>query len=172
MAGRRVQPSYYGAGARMPSLDTEARCVVDKEWPEFDGYHCMTAHDMACGRRAKRGKLARVSHVRQPLAEQILHGWLPQIAGGMRPVGYPVRVSHEAMRTFAYSADGRPSSSGGICRNAVCDLGRDMPDAGTASASARPSTPCAARTWSPSESGSAVGNAISSVSASRSVRRV
>lgn len=36
----------------MPSLDTEAQCVVDKEWPEFDGYHCMTAHDMACGRRA------------------------------------------------------------------------------------------------------------------------
>lgn len=53
----------------------------------------MTAHDMARGRRAKRGKLARFLQVRQSLAERILHGWLPQIAGGMRPVGHPVRVS-------------------------------------------------------------------------------
>lgn len=80
----------------------------DKEWPELDGYHCVTAHDMARERRTKLRKLARFSHVRQSVIERIQHGWSPeQIAGRMRLERHPISVSHETIYKFAYSADGQ-----------------------------------------------------------------
>ncbi|WP_129160447.1 IS30 family transposase, partial [Bosea sp. Tri-44] len=81
---------------------------IDKEWPELDGYHCVTAHDMARERRTRLRKLARFSHVRQSVIERIQHGWSPQqIAGRMRLERHPISVSHETIYKFAYSADGQ-----------------------------------------------------------------
>ncbi|WP_421578191.1 transposase, partial [Shinella sp. M31] len=80
---------------------------IDKEWPDLSGYHCTTAHDMACERRAKLRKLASFSHVRQSVIERIVHGWSPQqIAGRMRLERHPISVSHETIYKFAYSPDG------------------------------------------------------------------
>lgn len=81
---------------------------VDKVVPELTGYYCVTAHDMACARRAKLHKLTRFSHVRQSAIERIIHGWSPQqIAGRMRLERHPISVSHETIYKFAYSADGQ-----------------------------------------------------------------
>jgi IS30 family transposase len=81
---------------------------VDKLIPDLNGYYCVTAHDMACERRAKLRKLARFSHVRQSVIDRILHGWSPQqIAGRMRLERHPISVSHETIYKFAYSADGQ-----------------------------------------------------------------
>jgi len=80
---------------------------VDKQIPDLSGYYCVTAHEMACERRAKLRKLARFSHVRQSVIERIVHGWSPQqIAGRMRLERHPISVSHETIYKFAYSADG------------------------------------------------------------------
>jgi len=80
---------------------------VDKDCPDLSGYYCVTAHGMACDRRAKLRKLARFSHVRQSVVDRIMHGWSPQqIAGRMRLEQHPISVSHETIYKFAYSADG------------------------------------------------------------------
>lgn len=80
---------------------------VDEVAPDLNGYYCVTAHDMARGRRAKLRKLARFSHVRQSIIDRIIHGWSPQqIAGRMRLERHPISVSHETIYKFAYSADG------------------------------------------------------------------
>ncbi len=80
---------------------------VDKVIPDLNGYYCVTAHDMACERRAKLRKLVRFSHVRQSVIDRIIHGWSPQqIAGRMRLERHPISVSHETIYKFAYSADG------------------------------------------------------------------
>lgn len=79
----------------------------DRELPDYDGYYCVTAHDMACERRAKLRKLVRFSNVRQSVIDRIKHGWSPQqIAGRMRLERHPISVSHETIYKFAYSADG------------------------------------------------------------------
>lgn len=58
---------------------------VDKSVPDLNGYYCVTAHDMACQRRAKLRKLARFSSVRQSVIDRMMHGWsLQQIAGRRR----------------------------------------------------------------------------------------
>ncbi|KQW26328.1 transposase [Rhizobium sp. Root274] len=80
---------------------------VDKAVPDLSGYYCVTAHDMACERRAKLRKLVRFSNVRQSVIDRIKHGWSPQqIAGRMRLERHPISVSHETIYKFAYSADG------------------------------------------------------------------
>lgn len=80
---------------------------VDKVVPDLSGYYCVTAHDMACERRAKLRKLVRFSNVRQSVIDRIKHGWSPQqIAGRMRLERHPISVSHETIYKFAYSADG------------------------------------------------------------------
>ena len=82
---------------------------VDKVVPDLNGYYCVTAHDMACERRAKLRKLVRFSHVRQSVIDRIMHGWSPQqIAGRMRLERHPISVSHETIYKFAYSSR-RPS---------------------------------------------------------------
>ncbi len=81
---------------------------VDKVVPDLNGYYCVTAHGMACERRAKLRKLVRFSHVRQSVIERIMHGWSPQqIAGRMRQERHPISVSHETISKFAYSSDGQ-----------------------------------------------------------------
>jgi IS30 family transposase len=81
---------------------------VDEQMPDLSGYYCVTAHDMACERRAKLQKLSRFSHVRQSVVDRIIHGWSPQqIAGRMCLERHPISVSHETIYKFAYSADGQ-----------------------------------------------------------------
>ncbi|MGV2109639.1 IS30 family transposase, partial [Agrobacterium vitis] len=79
---------------------------IDEVVPDLNGYYCVTAHDMACERRAKLRKLARFSNVRQSVIDRIMHGWSPQqIAGRMRLEQHLIFVSHETIDKFAYSAD-------------------------------------------------------------------
>ena len=76
---------------------------VDEVAPDLIGYYCVTAHDLARGRRAKLRKLARFSHVRQSIIDRIIRGWSPQqIAGRMRLERHPISVSHETIYKFAY----------------------------------------------------------------------
>jgi len=89
----------------------------DKDWPELDGYHCVTAHDMARERRTRLRKLARFSHVRQSVIERIQHGWCH--SRSRAGCGSSVIRSRSATRRSTSSPiprTARPSSSGGICR--------------------------------------------------------
>ncbi len=47
---------------------------IDEVIPDLNGYYCVTAHDMACERRAKLRKLARFSRVRQSVIDRIKQG--------------------------------------------------------------------------------------------------
>ena len=108
-AGLSIDTIAEKLGRHRSTILREVRrnVYIDKEWPELSGYHCVTAHDMACERRTKLRKLARFSHVRQSVIERIVHGWSPQqIAGRMRLERHPISVSHETIYKFAYSADG------------------------------------------------------------------
>jgi IS30 family transposase len=79
----------------------------DPQMPELTGYYCVTAHDKARERRSKLRKLIRFSQLRHSVIERIMHGWSPeQIAGRLRLERHRVRVSHETIYKFAYSADG------------------------------------------------------------------
>jgi IS30 family transposase len=173
-AGLSVDIIAEKLGRHRSTIFREVRrnVYIDKEWPELGGYHCMTAHDMACERRAKLRKLARFSHVRQSVIERIMHGWSPQqIAGRMRLERRQISVSHETIYKFANSTDGHAIKLWNICRSIVPDAGRAMPGVGMASTSTRISTSCAAWTWSPIASSSDTGNAISSSFARSSARR-
>lgn len=79
---------------------------VDKVVPDLSGYYCVTAHDMACERRAKLRKLVRFSNVRQSVIDRMKHGWSPQqIAGRMRLERHDLRQSRNNLQV-ACSADG------------------------------------------------------------------
>lgn len=61
---------------------------VDKVVPDLSGYYCVSAHGLACGRRAYFRKLVRFSNVRQSVIDRIIHGWSPQqIAGRSTLIG-------------------------------------------------------------------------------------
>ncbi|CDZ68388.1 Transposase InsI for insertion sequence element IS30B/C/D, partial CDS, partial [Neorhizobium galegae bv. orientalis] len=108
-AGLSVAVIAEKLGRHRSTIFREVRrnMFVDKQIPDLSGYYCVTAHEMACERRAKLRKLARFSHVRQSVIERIVHGWSPQqIAGRMRLERHPISVSHETIYKFAYSADG------------------------------------------------------------------
>ncbi len=88
--------------------EIQRNMFIDEVVPDLNGYYCVTAHDMACERRAKLRKLVRFSRVRQSVIDRIKHGWSPQqIAGRMRLERHPISVSHETIYKFAYSPDGQ-----------------------------------------------------------------
>ncbi len=108
-AGLSVDAIAEKLGRHRSTIFRELRrnMFVDKQIPDLSGYYCVTAHEMACERRAKLRKLARFSNVRQSVIDRIVHGWSPQqIAGRMRLERHPISVSHETIYKFAYSADG------------------------------------------------------------------
>lgn len=108
-AGLSVDAIAEKLGRHRSTIFREIRrnMFVDKQIPDLSGYYCVTAHEMACERRAKLRKLARFSNVRQSVIDRIVHGWSPQqIAGRMRLERHPISVSHETIYKFAYSADG------------------------------------------------------------------
>jgi IS30 family transposase len=120
----------------------------------------VTAHEVACERRAKLRKLARISHVRQSAIDRIIHGWSPQqIAGRMRSERHPISVSHETIYKFPYSAGGHAIGKD-ICRRIVSDADHDMPDGNTANGLARTPTSCAAQMSLPIANSLDIGNAI------------
>ncbi|KQQ44778.1 transposase [Rhizobium sp. Leaf311] len=108
-AGLSVDAIAEQLGRHRSSIFREIKrnTFIDKVVPDLTGYYCVTAHAMSCERRAKLGKLARFTHVRQSVIERIIHGWSPQqIAGRMRLERHPISVSHETIYKFAYSSDG------------------------------------------------------------------
>jgi IS30 family transposase len=109
MAGVNVEIIAEKLGRHRSTIFREIKrnTFVDTEVPDLNGYYCVSAHDMACGRRAKLRKLARFLYVRQSVIERITHGWSPQIAGRMRLERHPISISHETIYKFAYSSDGQ-----------------------------------------------------------------
>ena len=95
MAGLSVEMIAEKLGRRRSTIFREIKrnTFVDEQMPDLSGYYCVTAHDMACERRAKLRKLSRFSHVRQSVVDRIIHGWSPQqIAGRMRLERHPTDV--------------------------------------------------------------------------------
>jgi len=81
---------------------------VDDEIPWLTGYHGVTAQRMSDARRAVHRKLVRHPQVKAAVVDRLKAGWSPeQIAGRMKLERHPVRVSHETIYRYAYSADGR-----------------------------------------------------------------
>lgn len=88
--------------------ELKRNAFTDTQMPELNGYHCVTANDMARERRGKLRKLARFTHLRQSVIERIMYGWSPQqIAGRLQLERHPISVSHETIYKFAYSLDGQ-----------------------------------------------------------------
>lgn len=80
----------------------------DTELPELNGYYAMNAQKSYGERRAIHRKLIRHPQIKAAIEDALKSGWSPeQIAGRMRLERHPVRVSHETIYRYAYSADGR-----------------------------------------------------------------
>ena len=80
----------------------------DNELPELNGYYGVTAQRTADARRARRRKLIRLEGLRAHVVTQLKIGWTPeQIAGRLGYDGQPVRVSHETIYAYVYSAEGQ-----------------------------------------------------------------
>lgn len=80
----------------------------DDELPELNGYYGVTAQRTADARRARRRKLIRLDDLRAHVIAQLRIGWTPeQIAGRLGYDGQPIRVSHETIYAYVYSADGQ-----------------------------------------------------------------
>jgi IS30 family transposase len=63
------------------------------------------AQKFALDRRARRRKLIRLDDLRAHVVAQLKVGWTPeQIAGCPGYGGQPVRVSHETIYAYVYSA--------------------------------------------------------------------
>ncbi|SEP32746.1 transposase, IS30 family, partial [Rhizobium tibeticum] len=77
MAGISVDVIAEKLGRHRSTIFREIRrnAFEDKQYPELSGYFCVTAHEIACERRAKLRKLARFSHLRQSVIDRIIHGW-------------------------------------------------------------------------------------------------
>ncbi|MEM9577924.1 MAG: IS30 family transposase [Pseudomonadota bacterium] len=81
---------------------------TDEELPHLSGYYGMVAQREASKRRARRRKLIRLEALRAHVVTQLKVGWTPeQIAGRLGYDGQPVRVSHETIYAYVYSAEGR-----------------------------------------------------------------
>ena len=77
----------------------------DDELSELNGYYGMVAQREASKRRARRRKLVRFEDLR---AHVLRSGWTPeQIAGRLGYDDQPVRVSHETIYAYVYSAEGQ-----------------------------------------------------------------
>ncbi|MDH7799259.1 IS30 family transposase [Beijerinckia sp. GAS462] len=80
----------------------------DAEFPGLTGYFGVVANGKAKERRSCYRKLARHPKLRAAIIERIEHGWSPeQIAGRLAYEGRGVRVCHETIYRFAYSAVGQ-----------------------------------------------------------------
>ena len=80
----------------------------DREMPDLTGYFCVAANSRAKDRRSRYRKLVRHPKLRASIIERIKHGWSPeQIAGRLAYERSGVRVCHETIYRFAYSADGQ-----------------------------------------------------------------
>ena len=80
----------------------------DEELPELSGYYGVVAQREASKRRARRRKLVRLEDLRAHVVTQLKIGWTPeQIAGRLGYDDQPVRVSHETIYAFVYSAEGQ-----------------------------------------------------------------
>ena len=68
----------------------------------------MAAHQRALQRRSTQRKLFRHPDPCKSVIERIKQGWTPeQIAGRLGYDDQPVRVSHETLYAFVYSAEGQ-----------------------------------------------------------------
>ncbi|MEO1024009.1 MAG: IS30 family transposase, partial [Pseudomonadota bacterium] len=80
----------------------------DDELSELNGYYGMVAQREASKRRARRRKLVRFEDLRAHVFTQLRIGWTPeQIAGRLGYDDQPVRVSHETIYAYVYSAEGQ-----------------------------------------------------------------
>ncbi|MEM6305201.1 MAG: IS30 family transposase [Pseudomonadota bacterium] len=76
--------------------------------PDLNGYYGMIAQREASKRRARRRKLIRLDDLRAHVVSQLKIGWTPeQIAGRLVFDCQPVRVSHETIYAYVYSAEGQ-----------------------------------------------------------------
>lgn len=81
---------------------------TDDELSYLNGYYGMNAQRYASDRRARRRKLIRLDKLRAHVIDRLKTGWTPeQIAGRLGYDGQPVRVSHETIYTYVYSAEGQ-----------------------------------------------------------------
>lgn len=80
----------------------------DSELPYLSGYYGVNAQRTADARRARRRKLIRLDDLRAHVVAQLKVGWTPeQIAGRLGFDDQPVRVSHETIYAYVYSAEGQ-----------------------------------------------------------------
>ena len=81
---------------------------TDDEIPDLNGYYGMVAQREASKRRARKRKLIRLDDLRAHVVTQLKIGWTPeQIAGRLGYDSQPVRVSHETIYAYVYSAEGQ-----------------------------------------------------------------
>ncbi|MCF1485705.1 helix-turn-helix domain-containing protein, partial [Agrobacterium vitis] len=61
MAGQSIEMIAETLGRHRSTIFCEIKrnTFIDEVVPDLNGYYCVTAHDMACERRAKLRKLAR-----------------------------------------------------------------------------------------------------------------
>lgn len=80
----------------------------DEELPYLSGYYGLNAQRYASKRRARRRKLIRLDDLRTHVITLLKLGWTPeQIAGRLGYDGQTLRVSHETIYAYVYSADGQ-----------------------------------------------------------------
>ena len=112
MAGVSVDVIAENLGRHRSTIFRELKrnAFADAQMPDLNGCYCVTANDMAVGRRRKLRKLARFPHLRQSVIERIMHGWSPQqIAGRLKRQsadGGPA-VCHETIYRHVYGPEGR-----------------------------------------------------------------
>ena len=81
---------------------------TDDELPYLSGYYGMNAQKYASDRRARRRKVIRLRELRAHVIAQLKIGWTPeQISGRLGFDDQPVRVSHETIYAYVYSAEGQ-----------------------------------------------------------------
>ncbi len=81
---------------------------TDEELPYLNGDYGLNAQRYASDRRARRRKLIRLEDLRSHVIAQLKIGWTPeQIAGRLGYDGQPIRVSHETIYAYVYSAEGQ-----------------------------------------------------------------
>lgn len=81
---------------------------TDEELTYLNGYYGMVAQREASKRRARRRKLIRLEALRAHVVGRLKVGWTPeQIAGRLDFDGQSVRVSHETIYAYVYSAEGQ-----------------------------------------------------------------
>jgi len=81
---------------------------ADGELPYLSGYYGVNAQRNASDRRARRRKLIRLDDLRAHVVDRLIEGWTPeQIAGRLGHDNQPIRVSHETIYAYVYSAEGQ-----------------------------------------------------------------